>query len=127
MTSSEVKDFFKSYKELDKIARKILDKFSKAGLLSPTICKPTYEGIVFSESNDVILVIKYYDDGYDVYDYDTISILFDSILNDKVDEYIEERKRELEEWKKAQREKHDEYILNLEKAEYERLKAKFEK
>lgn len=127
MKESEVKEFFRLYKELDNIGKEVFEQFHEANLLSSDICCPAYEGIDFNNSNNSILFIRYFDKGYDIYDADTISIPFDFIINNKVCEYIEEKRRKLEEWEEAQKKVHDEYLLNLEKSEYERLKAKFEK
>lgn len=124
MTGSEIKEFFRLYHKIDNLASEIFDKFDDADLLASNIYCPKYERIEFDECGSN-LVIRYYDSGYDIYEYDTIEIPFEIIYEDKVDEYIENKKKEKEEFLKRLEQRDIE--RQLEKAEYERLKAKFEK
>lgn len=125
MKRSEIKEFFYLYDKIDKLAEEIFNKFEKANLLSDCISVPHYERIEFNDC-DSKLVIRYYDYGYDLYDYCTIEIPFNVIYDNKVDEYIENLKNERQAKLDAQKQKLEKERLEKEKAEYERLKAKFE-
>lgn len=125
MKESKIKEFFKLYNEIDALADSIFDKFHDAGLLSNRIYSPRYERIEFDEC-DTDLVIRYYDSGYDLYEYCTIEIPFNVIYENKVDEYIRKLKKEKEELLKRKEQQEKERLLEREKAEYKRLKAKFE-
>lgn len=119
--------FFSLYRRIEKIARNILDKYSKAGLLRSDIYIPVFEKIDFDESNEKVLVIKYYDDGYDCYDCDYIKVPFDIILNNTIDEHIERLKYQVQKRKEEYEKAEADRIHKNELAEYERLKNKFEK
>lgn len=123
MKRSEIKEFFYLYDKIDKLAEEIFNKFEKANLLSDDIYKPQYKRIEFNECG-VNLVIRY-EESSD-YCFDTLEIPFDIIYNNKIEEYIENVKREKIEKAEAKIKAMEEYILAKEKAEYERLKAKFE-
>lgn len=123
MKENEIKEFFRLYFKIDKLADKIFDEFEKAKLLSPSIYSPRYKGIEFDEC-DSNLVIRY-EDSHDDW-YDTIKIPFSVIYDNKVLEYIEKLKEEKIERIKAQMKAKEDAELAKEKAEYERLKAKFE-
>lgn len=111
MNKEEINYFFKIYKNLEKNAKNILEKFSKEGLTREDIYEPRFEKIDFDESNEKTLVIKYYDGGYDCYDYDYIKIPFDIIINNNVDEYIENLKNEIYQIKlEYQKNKLNDYI-----------------
>lgn len=125
MRRSEIKEFFYLYDKIDKLAEEIFNKFEKANLLSAYISVPHYERIEFNDC-DSNLVIRYYDYGYDIYEYRTIEIPFDIIYNNKVDEYIENLKNERQAKLDAQKQMLEKERMKKEKAEYERLKAKFE-
>lgn len=125
MKRSEIKEFFYLYDKIDKLAEEIFNKFEEANLLSAYISVPHYERIEFNNC-DSNLVIRYYDYGYDIYEYRTIEIPFDVIYNNKVDEYIENLKNERQAKLDAQKQMLEKERLEKEKAEYERLKAKYE-
>lgn len=122
MKESEIREFFRLYFKIDSLADKIFDEFEKAKLLSSSIYSPRYKGIEFDEC-DANLVIRY-EDSVD-YSTDTIIIPFQVIYDNKVFEYIEKLKKEKEEILKRIEQKRLEKQLEHEKAEYERLKAKF--
>lgn len=124
MKESEIKEFFRLYFKIDKLADKIFDEFEKAKLLSPSIYSPRYKRIEFDEC-DANLVIRY-EDSHDDW-FDTIKIPFSVIYDNKVLEYIEKLKEEKIERIKSQMKAKEDAELAKEKAEYERLKAKFEK
>ena len=125
MTESEIKEFFRLYNKIDSLASEIFDKFNDADLLSSNIYCPKYERIEFDECGSN-LVIRYYDSGYNIYEYNTIEIPFEIIYENKIDEYIENKKKEREEFLKRIKQEDIERQLERERAEYERLKAKFE-
>lgn len=127
MNKEEINDFFRFYKNLEKIAKNILEKFSKENLTREDIYDPRFEKIDFDESDEKTLVIKYYDGGYDCYDSDYIKIPFDIIINNNVDEYIENLKNERYQRKLKYQKEQAERLYKNELAEYERLKNKFEK
>lgn len=91
MKESEIKEFFRLYFKIDKLADKIFDEFEKAKLLSPSIYSPRYKGIEFDEC-DANLVIRY-EDSHDDW-FDTIKIPFSVIYDNKVLEYVEKLKEE---------------------------------
>lgn len=123
MKENEVKEFFRLYFKFDRFAYKIFDEFKKAKLLSPSIYSPRYKEIEFDEC-DTNLVIRY-EDSYDDW-YSTIKIPFNVIYDNKISEYIEKLKEEKIENIKAEMKAKEEAELAKEKAEYERLKVKFE-
>lgn len=125
MKRSEIKEFFYLYDKIDKLAEEIFNKFEKANLLSDYISVPHYERIEFNNC-DSNLVIRYYDYGYDLYEYRTIEIPFNIIYNNEVDEYIENLKNERQAKLDAQKQMLEKERIEKEKAEYERLKAKYE-
>ena len=125
MKESEVKEFFRLYHKLDNILDKIFSKLDDAGLLSDAMYRPRYEGIYFDECDDKSLVIKYSDSIDNSTDIEEIPL--EVIYEEKIDEYVENRKKEHEEYLKRLEQLQKERQLAKEKAEYERLKAKFEK
>lgn len=127
MNKEEINYFFKFYKNLEKIAKNILENFSKENLTREDIYDPRFEKIDFDESDEKTLVIKYYDGGYDCYDWDYIKIPFDVIINDNIDEYIENLKNEKYQRTLEYQKEQAERLYKNELAEYERLKNKFEK
>ena len=125
MEEGEIKEFFRLYFKIDKLANKIFDEFERAKLLSASIGSPIYKRVEFDECDDnlVILYEDYYDDCY----YDIIKIPFSVIYDNKVFEYIEKLKKEKEEILKCREQEYIKRQLEKEKEEYKRLKAKFEK
>lgn len=124
MKESEIREFFRLYFRIDKLAYKIFDEYKKAGLLSSNMYSPRYKRIEFDECDSNLVIL--YDDSHDDC-HDTIKIPFSVIYDNKVLEYIEKLKEEKIERIKSQMKAKEDAELAKEKAEYERLKAKFEK
>ena len=124
MTGNEIKEFFKLYAKMDDLAEEIFSKFKEADLLSLYIVDPIYKEMFIDLINEN-LVITYCD--YDETEYDdTLTIPSKVIYDNKIDEYIGNIRKEREEFLKRIKQEDIERQLEEERAEYERLKAKFE-
>ena len=124
MTGSEIKEFFKLYAKMDNLAEEIFSKFKEADLLSLYIVDPIYKEMFIDLINEN-LVITYCN--YDETEYDdTLTIPSKVIYDNKIDEYIGNIRKEREEFLKRIKQEDIERQLEEERAEYERLKAKFE-
>lgn len=126
MTKQEIVSFFNTYRDLQDISKKILNKYIKARLTRSDIYRPKFKMIDFEESDPKVLSIIYYDNAYDCYDADSIKIPFEVILNDAVDDYIQNKVSEKQKLEEERDKRLKEQLLKQELKEYERLKKIFE-
>lgn len=133
MEKIDYKTLFELVEKYDEEATRIFNKLKEADLKAETDIlrfgyDSDFERIEWDESYEDSIVIRYYDQGYDLYDSATLNIpadiLFDDIkidkwIKSKIDKALEKKEQEQKATKKLQEEK--------ERQEYERLKEKFGK
>lgn len=116
----------------DEEAWRIFQKLKEADLASKTKILhygkyAATERIEWDYSDNKNICIRYYDNGYDLYDSATLNIPAHIFGNDSlIEEWISSKIKEAKELQRQALEKQQLAKEAHEKAEYERLKAKFE-
>lgn len=119
--------FYQKYQKLKKLGLYVFNAFKKANLLDFGNCA-SFEYVELDDTTLEELAIRYYDNGYDLYDYAMlyvpISVLkSEDDLNEYINQKVKQQKDKLENIriKEIKEQEEKEFI------EYQRLKEKYEK
>ncbi len=119
--------FYQKYQKLKELGLYVFNAFKKANLLNFGNCA-AFEYVELDDTTLEELAIRYYDNGYDLYDYDMlyvpISVLkSEDELNEYINQKVKQQKDKLENIriKEIKEQEEKEFI------EYQRLKEKYEK
>lgn len=121
----DIKRFIKDYEEIETACEKAFDKFVDADLTKFGKYSK-FERIEMDDLTEKEITIRYYDNGYDSYEFDFINLPIDCLLDDKkLDEHINKLVEEKNEKELARKKQAIKVKEENERKEYERLKAKY--
>ena len=134
----DIKTLIKDYKTFIKIVEKyneeasrVFYKLKKADIEAEAkilrfMHYSSFRRLEWEFSDENSLSVKYFDDGYDICDADSLDIPADILFDDeKIDTWIKSEVDKALEKKEQQRKDKEKYQEEKERKEYERLKEKF--
>ena len=127
----DYKTFIKIVEKYDEEASRVFYKLKKADLEAEAkILRfgrySSFRRLELECSDENSISVKYIDDGYDIYETDSLDIPADILFDDeKIDTWIKSEVDKALEKKEQQRKAKEKYQEEKERQEYERLKEKF--